>query len=202
MLKAHLKLFLYQHKVIVCYLPAILQLFCSLIIPTDIFFLLRSVLAVLFRTNKLCFYTSEKNTWLEIVNLSELHSAQLKKEDFFKENLTMRGKIPPDLRVTVGSEGTWETFKEWQNQKYLSNFTCIEWCPEPITCPNALRKTKSKFAFLATVVKSGNLFIWQALLPLMEHSGSSVQRVLAANTSLFYPCSLAWSSVASDGSMN
>ena len=106
-----------------------------------------------------------------------------------KSNL--KGEIPADPRRSLGREETWKDFAEWQRRKYLLNFTCIEWFPTTVKCLQQANSTVRKFAFLATMVKSGQLFIWQAQLPLVKNH-SFIYRAVAAYTSLFYPCSLAW----------
>ena len=159
-------------------------------------------MAVLFRTNKLGLFVAEKlaNKWKEIFDLTKNHYKQLKTEEYFTANVSLKGKAPPDIRTIIGEEDTWNKFQEWKRRKYLLAFTCIEWCPFWMTCVNQANRTSSKFAFLATAVKSGQLFIWQGKLPLAS-ADCSMTRVLAAQTGMHYPCSLAWSTVTAEGGM-
>ena len=160
----------------------------------------RSVLAVLFRTNKLALFAMQNlsSTWKEITNLTESHYAQLTKEHYFVDNDIMKGKLPPDARTAVGNKKTWQSFQEWQRRKYLLHFTCIEWCPSAVICLNQVKNTLFKFVFLATTVKSGQLFLWNGKAPLTD-SQTALNRVLATHTSMFYPCSLAWSTITATG---
>ena len=110
---------------------------------------------------------------------------------FRSDKPNLKGEIPADPRRSLGQEKTWNDFTEWQRRKYLLNFACIEWFPATVSCLQQANSAVRKYAFLATMVKSGQLFIWQAQLPLVKNH-SFMYRAVVAYTSLFYPCSLAW----------
>ena len=103
----------------------------------------------------------------------------------------MKGTLPADERRVLGDDKKWQDFEEWQRRKYLLNFTSIEWFPVTVSCVRQFNNTTRKFAYLATIVKSGQLFIWQAQLPLVKNH-SFIYRAMAAYTSMFYPSCLAW----------
>ncbi|XP_028417403.1 general transcription factor 3C polypeptide 4-like [Dendronephthya gigantea] len=154
----------------------------------------RSVLAVLFRTNKLALYVADKQSpdgWCEIMDLSSRHFDEMKQGSFFKDKMSMKGELPSDFRHKVGNQDMWKEFSEWQRRKYLLNFTCIEWFPTTVDCLQQTTNVWRKFALFSTIVRSGQLFIWQAQLPLVKNH-SFMHRTVAAYTSLFYPSCLAW----------
>lgn len=154
----------------------------------------RSVLALLFRTNKLLLYIADKRSlhgWCEIVDLSAKHADEMGKGNYFKDKSSLKGELPADARRTLGEEKTWTNFTEWQRKKYLLNFTCVEWFPAVVSCLQQANNTMRKFAYLATIVKSGQLFIWQAQLPLVKNH-SFMYRAVAGYSSMFYPSCLAW----------
>ena len=112
----------------------------------------------------------------------------------------MKGELPADARRTLGEEKTWTNFTEWQRKKYLLHFTCIEWFPAVVSCLQQANNTMRKFAYLATIVKSGQLFIWQAQLPLVKNH-SFMYRAVAGYSSMFYPSCLAWYGDSDDQGM-
>ncbi|XP_046854609.1 general transcription factor 3C polypeptide 4-like isoform X2 [Xenia sp. Carnegie-2017] len=154
----------------------------------------RSVLAVLFRTNKLSLYIADKQSlygWFEVIDLNAKHLQEMKNNDFFVENESLKGELCPDERRSLGKKETWKEFNEWQRRKYLINFTNIEWFPATFSCLHKATNISYKFTFLATIVRGCQLFVWQAQLPLVKNH-SHLYRAVAANTLLFNPCILAW----------
>lgn len=139
-------------------------------------------------------YIADKRSlhgWCEIIDLSAKHYEEMKTNEYFNDKSSLKGELPTDTRNALGSQDTWKEFREWQRRKYLLNFTCIEWFPAVVSCLQRSNNTTRKFAFLAAMVKSGQLFIWQAQLPLVRHH-CFIVRAIAAYTSVFYPCCLAW----------